>query len=261
MNDGQTTFELLNAYVDSELDKATTTEIARAVADDPRLARQVASLSRLRSALADGVDVPPLTVTPPAPAGSPKTAIAASIAFLMFVAGSVLVSTFDRSLRADILQHAWQLHNGWSIDQKATQTRTGIVRAGYAKTFSKVYIPDLSAARLSLVHVVVKPFSGSRKALLAGFRGTRGCKISLTVFPAPLSIGEELSTIRDGSNEGYIWRTGSVGYILMSDGMDSARFKMLAKSVHQTSLQHLPFDQQTRMALRKSRDNSAPCLV
>ncbi len=261
MNNGHVTFELLNAYVDGELNTATAAEVARAVANNPGLARQVASLSRLRSALGESIETPPLTISPPRPANVSKTAIAASIAFLMFVAGSVLVSTFDRSLRADLLQHAWQLHDGWSIDQKTTQARTGIVRADYAKTIPEVYIPDLSAARLSLVHVVVKPFSGSRKALLAGYRGSRGCKISLTVFPAPLSLGEEMSATQNGKNEGYAWRTGSVGYILMSAGMDSARFQMLAKSVHQTSLQHLPFDKRTRMALRKSRDNSAPCLA
>ncbi len=261
MSDGDITFELLNAYVDGELDKSASAEVARAVAESPLLARQVSSISRLRSALADGVDAPSLTISPPSPAKISKTAIAASIAFLMFVAGSVLVSTYDRSLRSDLLQHAWQLHNGWSIDQKAMQNNTGLVRAGFAKTIPEVYIPDLSAARLSLVHVVVKSFSGSRKALLAGYRGSRGCKISLTVFPAPLSLGEEMSTIRNGKNEGYAWRTGSIGYILMSAGMDSARFKMLAASVHQTSLQHLPFDKQTRMALRESRDNSAPCLA
>ncbi len=261
MTDCEITFELLNAYVDGELDKGTTAEVARAVADSPLLARQVSSISHLRSALADGVDAPPLSVAAPAPAGRPRAAIAASIAFLIFVAGSVLVSTYDRSLKADLLQHAWQLHNGWSIDQKAMLTNTGIVRANYAKTIPEVYIPDLSAARLSLVHVAVKPFSGSRKALLAGYRGSRGCKISLTVFPAPLSLGEEMSAIRDEKNEGYAWRTGSVGYILMSAGMDSERFRMLAASVRQTSLQHLPFDKQTRMALRESRDNSAPCLA
>lgn len=261
MSDGPVTFELLNAYVDGELNAATAAEVARAVADSPLLARQVSSISRLHSALADGVDAPPLSVAAPAPTGRPRTAIAASIAFLMFVAGSALVSTYDRTLRADLLQHAWQLHDGWSIDQKVTQTRTGLIRADYAKIIPEVYIPDLSAARLSLVHVAVKPFSGSRKALLAGYRGSRGCKISLTVFPAPLSLGEEMSAIRNGKNEGYAWRTGSVGYILMSAGMDSTRFRMLAKSVHKTSLQHLPFDKQTRMALRESRDNSAPCLA
>lgn len=261
MNDGDITFDLLNAYVDGELDKGASAEVARAVAESPLLARQVSSISRLRSALGESIETPPLTISPPRPAKVSKTAIAASIAFLMFVAGSVLVSTYDRSLRADLLQHAWQLHNGWSIDQKATQINTGLVRADYAKTIPEVYIPDLSAARLSLIYVAVKSFSGSRKALLAGYRGSRGCKISLTVFPAPMTFSAVLTSIQNGKNEGYAWRTGSIGYILMSAGMDSARFRMLAKSVHQTSLQHLPFDKQTRMALRKSRDNSAPCLA
>jgi len=261
MNDGQITFELLNAYVDGELDKAAAAEAARAVADSPRLARQVATLSRLRSALAESVDAPPMSVAVSPPAGRAKTAIAASIAFLMFVTGSVLVSTYDRSLKADLLKHAWQIHNGWSIDSPTPQAPSGIVHAEYAKTIPEAYIPDLSAARLSLIHVEERPFSGNRKAFLAGYRGTRGCKISLTVFPAPLSIGEEISAVRDGKNEGYVWRSGPLGYVIMSAGMDSARFRILAISVRQTSRLHLPFDKKTRTALRTSRDNSAPCLA
>ncbi len=260
MNDDQITFESLNAYVDGEMDKATTAEVAHAVAGDPYLARQVAAISRLRSALADGIDAPPITISPPAPARS-KTAIAASIAFLMFIAGSILVSTYDRSLKTDLLQHAWQLHNGWSFGKETPQTQAGVIHADYANAFPEAYVPDLSAARLSLVHVTMKPFSGNRKALLAGYRGTRGCKISLTVFTAAHSISEEMSAIRNGNNEGYVWRAGSLGYALMSAGMDSTRFKVLAQKVYKTSFQRLPFDKQTRMALRKSRDSSAPCVA
>ncbi len=105
------------------------------------------------------------------------------------------------------------------------------------------------------------PLTAGRQAFLAGYRGTRGCKISLLVFPSLDALSEALSSFRDGKNEAYGWRAGSLGYVIMSDGMDTGRFRLLAESVRHTSRQHVPFDEQTRMALRESRDKSAPCLA
>jgi hypothetical protein len=80
-------------------------------------------------------------------------------------------------------------------------------------------------------------------------------------FPSLGALSETLVPFRDGNNEAYGWRAGPLGYVIMSDGMDSGRFRLLAESVRQTSRQHVPFDKETRMALRESRDKSAPCLA
>jgi anti-sigma factor RsiW len=273
MSDGPITFEILNAYVDGELDASATADVARAVAEDSELAHQVAAISRLRSVLSDNLDAPPQSM--PRKADNETTpdrtlkrlvgarsTIAASIAFAMFVAGSVLVSSFDRNLKADMMQQAWVLHQGWTLD---TGGPAVLVNTDYIKALPQAYIPDLTAARLSIVHASVKPISGNRNALLVGYRGTRGCKISLAVFPAPNSptdpLDEEPNLSIYGNNEAYSWRTASLAYVIMSDGMDSERFRMLAKSVHLASRQHFPFNDRTRMALRKSRDKSAPCLA
>ncbi len=261
MNDGPISFELLNAYVDGELDKATTAEVAKAVAEDSSLARQVAVISRLCSSLAESIEAPELKIAASRPSTNHGGAIAAGIAFLMFVAGSVLISGLDHTLRADMLQSAWQMHRDWSIEKTVSQDPAYVINADYAEAMPEAYVPDLTAARLSLVHTAMKPFTGNRRALLVGYRGNRGCKISLAVFPAPMTLGEALSPSPDGNQEGFSWRAGSLGYVIMSDGMDSVRFRLLAESVHQTSRQHLPFDGKTRVALRQSRDNSAPCLA
>ncbi len=262
MIDGPFSFESLNAYVDGELDKAAAAEVARAVAEDPWLARQVATLSRLRSALAESVEAPALEIAASKPSDNRSSGvIAAGIAFLMFVAGSILVSGLDNTLRADMLQRAWQMHRDWSIEKTVSQAAAGVINADYAAAMPEAYVPDLSAARLSIVLTAMKPFTGTRRALLVGYRGSRGCKISLAVFPAPMTLGESLSPSPDGDQEGFSWRAGSLGYVIMSDGMDSNRFRMLAESVHRTTRQHLPFSGKTRVALRESRDNSAPCLA
>ncbi|MBL4691441.1 MAG: hypothetical protein JKY68_08305 [Rhodospirillales bacterium] len=181
----------------------------------------------------------------------------------MFAAGSVLVSSLDKNLKGDMMQQAWRLHQSWSLDISGDAYQAISVNADYIKALPEAYIPDLTAARLTLVHASVKPISRNRRALLAGYRGTRGCKISLAVFPIPNSaidsLGKKPVLSKRGYNEAYAWRTGSLGYVIMSDGMDSNRFRMLAQSVQQTSLRHFPFSSETRMALRESRDKSAPC--
>jgi anti-sigma factor RsiW len=261
MSDRRITFEMLNTYVDGELDAAATAEVARAVAENPMLAREVAALSRLRSAVAESVEAPPLSVPALPSRSGRRTAIAAGIAFALFVAGSVLVFNLDRNDGADWLARAWQMHRDWSIADVTAQPRSPSLLVRYAEAVPGAYVPDLSASRLSLVHATVAPFTGLRRALLAGYRGTRGCKISLLVFRTLDALGEALRPFRDGKNEAYGWRAGPLGYIIMSDGMDSGRFRLLAESVRETSRQHLPFDRETRLALRQSRDKSAPCMV
>jgi hypothetical protein len=259
MSDRPVTFEMLNAYVDGELDTAAAAEVARAVAENPALAREVAALSHLRSAVAESVEVPPLSLPASPSTTGRRTAIAASIAFVVFIAGSVLVSNLDRNVGADWLADAWQIHRGWSIEGVTAQTRATLLLAQYAEAVPGAYVPDLSPSRLSLVHAAVSSFAGQRRVLLAGYRGTRGCKISLLIFRSLGALGEALSPFHDGQNEAYGWRAGALSYFIMSDGMDSGRFRLLAESARYTSRKHVPFDEETRIALRKSRDNSAPC--
>lgn len=261
MTDRRISFETLNAYVDGEMDTAAAADVAREIARDPALAHEVAALSRLRSAVAEGIEAPPLSV-PMSPSITGRgTAIAASAALMVFIAGSLLVSTFDPSPGAKWLERTWQVHRGWSLEGGAAQARPALQFAQFAEAVPGAYVPDLSASRLSLVHAAVVPFTGKRQALLAGYRGTRGCKISLLVFPAPASLGETLEPLRDGGNEAYGWRSASLGYVILSDGMDSDRFRLLAETVLHASRQHLPFDKKTRIALRNSRDKSAPCMA
>ncbi len=259
MSDRQITFEMLNAYVDGELDAAAAAEVARAVAKAPALALEVAALSHLRSAVAESLEVPPLSVPEPPSTKSWRAAIVASIAFAVFIAGAVLVSNLDRNVGADWLTRAWQIHNGWSNERETAQNRAALLLAQYAEAVPGAYMPDLSASRLSLVHAAVFSFTEKRRVLLIGYRGTRGCKISLLVFPSLGALGEALSPFHDRKNEAFGWRAGTLGYLIMSDGMDSVRFRLLAESVRQTSREHVPFDKEMRLALRKSRDQSAPC--
>ncbi len=178
---------------------------------------------------------------------------------VMFIAGAILMSNFYGNSSANWLARAWSAHRSWSVESELAQTRpvSGVLQ--FAKAVPGAYVPDLSASRLTLVQVSAEPFTGTQRMLLAGYRGSRGCKISFLVFPSAGPLEEGLSHFRDGDNEAYGWRAGDLSHLILSDGMDSARFRLLAESVRQTSFERLPLDEKTRLALRESRDASAPC--
>ena len=133
-----------------------------------------------------------------------------------------------------------------------------------ARAVASAYVPELSAAKLRIAHVgqVAGPAGG--EALLVGYRGTRGCKISLLVAtdaaPAPetSSLPEPFDA---GELHGYRWRTGGRAYVIMAEGMARARFSLIATSVHRASLERAPLDSETRMALATSRAQSPPCMA
>ena len=263
MNDDKVTFEILNAYVDGELDAADAARVARAVAENPVVARQVSALCRLRLAIAGSVEIPQRIKAPVEPLfGGRLIALAAGVFLALFVAGSALLSGLDRVVDAGWLARAWQIHHGWSktVSRDAVHDRA-LLPASLAETVPGAYVPDLSAAQLFIVHATTTAFTSKEEALLVGYRGTRGCKISLIVFPSPDEFGEAFNPFRQGRQEGYAWRTGRLGYAILSDGMDSGRFRLIAESARDASRQHLPIDAKTRIALQQSRYATSPCVA
>ena len=123
------------------------------------------------------------------------------------------------------------------------------------------YIPDLSAAKLQLRFAETRPYLSGEPALIAGYRGTRGCKVTLLVASARAPLGPLPRLFGEDSRLAYAWRRGQLDYLLLSDGMDAERFRLIADSVYRASLEHLPFDRETRTALQDSRDRSRPCLA
>ncbi|MBL4691442.1 MAG: hypothetical protein JKY68_08310 [Rhodospirillales bacterium] len=72
MSDRPITFEVLNAYVDGELDASAMADVAHAVSEDSDLARQVAAISRLHSVLAESLDAPPQSMPRTEPDAPPR---------------------------------------------------------------------------------------------------------------------------------------------------------------------------------------------
>ena len=253
MRDHPVTFELLNAYVDGELDAAQAAEVARAVANDPALAREVAALSRLRHAVADTVEAPAIALPQPA-RESRRAAVAAAVVVMLLAGGAAFLGGRDRTPpEAPWLAEAWSAHQAWSVAQST------LVPARQTAALVGAYVPDLTASRLTLTHSEIRTLADGGQALIAGYQGSRGCKVSLIVFPSRGGLTDALQALPRDGQEAYGWRVGGLDYMILSDGMESRRFGQLAESVHDSSGRHAPFDAETRTALRESRDNSAPC--
>ncbi|MAN80004.1 MAG: hypothetical protein CMM77_12385 [Rhodospirillaceae bacterium] len=257
MRDRAITFDLLNAYVDGELDAAEAAEVARAVADDPALAHEVAALSRLRLVVTQSMETPDIALPQPRRRRRTLPAAAAAAAFLLFLGGAALLSGMDTAgTQAAWLADAWRAHRAWPAEQERTRP---FVPARHAGALAEAYVPDLSASRLTLIHSEVRPLGDGAQALLTGYRGSRGCKVSLLVFPSQGGLIAALRPFRREGQEAYGWQVGGLDYLLLSDGMESRRFALLAETVQAGSRRHAPFDAETRTALRQSRDRSAPC--
>jgi hypothetical protein len=255
-------FETLNAYVDGELNAADTADVAMAIANDAQLAQQVSALTRLRSAIIEGAETPEIELQK-APANTNKTGsglLVASIAFIAFITGSIMLSSFvDNPFLPQWYQETVNALESWPEGSdhdvpliEATAPSGSLVGA---------YVPDLSAAKLFVNHVqeTTVPVLGNMRVI--GYRGTRGCRVILAVFAKGGSFPSERTLIQDGHSQTYAWRAGKLGYAMIADGMDANRFGLVVKSVHETTLRRLPVDAETRIALGESRRSSAPCLA
>jgi anti-sigma factor RsiW len=262
-------WQTLNAYVDGELSAAEAAEVARALADDRALAEQVASLSRLKASVQDLGEGIEIALPGPRRRAWRPAALAASLVVALAIGLAAALVPWPGSDLPAWLAQARALHEAWNMaeDQAAAAPAAGgVVLVALSQLgpegYLKAYLPDLSSARLRLSHLEIVALPGARgEALHAGYRGTRGCKVSLLMLADGAALPKELTRHDEGGLRTYAWRTGGPGYLLVAEGMDEARLALIAETVHRATLEHSPFDVETRTALRESRARSKPCLA
>lgn len=255
-------FETLNAYVDGELDSAETADVALAIAGNPHLAQQVAVLTRLRSAVIEAAQTPEIDLhRAPAERTRPGRAmLAASIAILAVLAGSMLLlSSDDRPIPPGWFEVATNLLESWPEKSDPNALPSNAVDS--AGSLARAYVPDISAAKLTINHVMERTDPAMGRLMVIGYRGTRGCRVALAIFADGGSFPVERTLVRDGGIRAYAWRAGRRGYAIIADGMDVSRFRLIARSVNETTMRHQPVDAETRVALGESRRRSTPCLT
>ncbi len=264
MTTGRPSWRTLNAYVDGELPAPEAAAVARALAHDRALAHQVASLTRLKATVQDEVE--PIELAWPRPRRRiwRPAALAASLLLACALGLAAALAPWREAGAPKLLAQAQTLHLAWTAleGRPATPVRAGVVLATLHRLGPQAYLPDLSAARLTLGWLQALRLPGDAgPALHVGYRGTRGCKISLLVVRGGAGLPEALARYDEAALTTYAWRSGAHGYLLTAEGMDENRLELIARTVQRASLERSPFDGKTRTALRRSRERSVPCLV
>ena len=258
MTDRRNEFERSNAFVDQELDRSVRGEVLAAAAGDSRLAKELSDLNRLKSAVEDSIDVPQIDL--PVLHGRKRwdyraaMALAASLAFIAILgAGWWFIPS---SAPGHGVPMAWAIesHKSWS---DSAERPGGLFRPVNARL--NAHVPDLSAAKLRVAHVGEGKTPDGLPALVVGYLGTRGCRVTLLIEPAHENLGDKAVKFEVGGLHGTVWQAGRLQHLILAEGMAEARFKLIAEAVRRSSLERLPIDDRTRVALADSRAKSLPC--
>lgn len=226
----------LNALVDGELAPAERAEMASRLASDRDFARAYATLALLKATTVSTAESMPVPVTG-APGRLPGpnagwralgiAAAAAAIGGVLFLAGLYAISDRDRKPGAD----------------QAVITLAGL-------PFSPA-VPDLAAVGLSLAGVAVEA-SENRPAVVATYRGPRGCRLELRIRE---TNGTDVTANEAGRRA---WLVGNIFYEFRSFGMPTQRFAAIAQVAEYIARDgHIPSDDRR---MRVARLPSAPCV-
>jgi len=122
------------------------------------------------------------------------------------------------------------------------------------------HVPDLSANGLELAHAAVKQTPEGAPALVLGYLGSRGCRVTMIATRISSPAGEPILLVRAGLRARF-WQVGPLGYMLLAEGMSPSRFQLISKTIFRATRNRTPFGAETRTALRRNRAASPPCLA
>ncbi len=285
MRQVSTRTETVNAFVDGELKGAEAAVFLGELAGDAALARQVSDLTRLKAAVQDSFDELPCH----APdlqelfdqydaggdrtgdrTGGWRTAIRRGLtgAGLRLLAGAgaavaavvlaaiVFFWQADGVARDGFVAQAIDAHHRWltrPLPSDAPEGRRQL--AAFQRLNDRIYVPDLSASKLSIGLVTRFGDDGVQ----VGYVGTRACHLSLFIRPTdtPGTLAMSEAMVRD--SRVFSWRENRLDYALLAVGMDKIRLRLIAEDVLQATRLMQPFDRATQMALRLNRQKSQPC--
>ena len=279
MSGPRSRWEEINAYVDDELPPSDKARVAAAIAKNPAVAKQVAVLSEMAAELkaeaaagaaqyredASGPARRALLRNGGSLRGIRSLLYAVAASLVIAVTALMTFALSDGPEAPGLLRAAIERHN--QLAQAPGGSLKG-VRTLVRFERGAALLPDLEAGRLTLNAVADFVMPSEEIGIAAHYRGTRGCKVTLFLFPAaanapapPLSAeGGPEQTVR-GSVRSYEWRHGGVGYLLLAEGMSDARLGLIADKLHEASRNLEMLDGAAEQQLAESRRRSAPCLA
>lgn len=243
--------EKLNAYVDGELPRDEEARVARTAAQNPFIAAQIATLRELKAAVPDIVPERDIALPDKRKRAGGNIAVAAAVGMLMFMSAALL----HLFLQAEPEGAKWarflqSYHNAWSFSRGEAGAEF-LPASGPAGLLPL----DLESARLTFVGYQEISFSGQR-VVRTGYEGTRGCRVSLFVYPADVVLDQKVFAdtllVRK-------WEILDQGFALMADGMARTRFEGLARAVEKALREGAQPDPRMRQRLAQARRTSPPC--
>ena len=258
-------WETLNAYVDGELAPDERAEVAARLAGRPDLARQVAALTKMKAALAAGVEAPAWDeVAPESSRGwraFPWWRIAAVLVIAVGLGATAVLMPRGKSGQPAWLAAPVAAHDAW-VKLGAPElpgSGAGSLLVGLATLGTSAELPDLSATKLTITGARFVPArDGNPPAMHVAYSGTRGCRVTLWITPPPDNMEPALTLRRFEKYRAYTWRAGDLGYALVS-AIDPERFEVIAHAARKVTIERAQPDLETATALRKSRERSPPC--
>ncbi len=250
-------WEKLNAYVDGELDAAGAAEVAAAIACQPSLAKRVATLSLLKATTGE---IEPTVMVAPSrqirPWAHACMVMVAVVALLLTTIGNQPV-LLPSDAESGWISPAIAAQLAW-IDGDSSADRSENVRVGFSGG-ETMRVPDLSAARLKLVHVSLRPEAGKASGLFLGYEGIHGCRVGLWIGSVPASTAESAHPVKAHGLSAYAWRVHKMGYVLLAQGMDKQRLGLLAQSVAHITQDGDRLDATVEAVLRRTTIVGASC--
>lgn len=273
-------WEQLNAYVDGELPPEKAADIAAAAADEPQIARAIATLARLKaitqSELESRVeDAPPIHARQGEQGGKMPgkkwlLALAASLAIAAVFGSAVWygLQTFeDQRSWIAVAEHQ---HEEWLASAIEIGQEDGpVIReaTGGADNLMEISVDGVTgyAPDLSLTGMRITRFSDLRsergEQFFVGYLGENGCQLSLTIAAAPEKLERALAVEWQGDSRATAsWRVGDTAYAAVAHKMDRQRFKQLIAYIERVTRQAGGEEEMTQMA-RKMENEGRPCLA
>jgi anti-sigma factor RsiW len=213
----------INALIDGELPPSEHAALAAHIASGRDLANAHATLARLKAVVVESAEQTPVDgIVLPQAARKRIWPLAAAGA----LAATVLVAAF-----------VWK---PWERPAEPAVAVIGRVITLAALPAAPV-IPDLDNAGLKLVGGEVERASGT-SVLVAAYRGPRGCRVELRVWPSTAVMPPTGGTSRQ------TWTAGPLTYELVAFGMPSQRFDAVVMAAQAATRRSAPQDALVREA-------------
>lgn len=259
----QITWKALNAYVDGELSPGDAAEVARAVAEDAALAQRVAYLTSLKSVVSElqPCDTPAIDLVSPDrhPWWLSRVASVAALSLLGVLLASLMFVGRQMS-PPDQIVYAEAVHGEWQVSslQASDSDQSDMLKVSLEALKLNVQIPDLSKVQLSYDGIKAVAM-GADQGLHIGYRGPKGCMVSLVAFNNPKDLTEDLGVFERDDRTVYGWRVRNTGFYLLAYRMDHKRLLEIARVVHRLIQTHSVLDNRSILALDQAKAASQPC--